>query len=74
MSVFLLTVGAKLPGSEIQRAGCAKLCDKKQLCSAQGVVALGNESLSWYRKLCQRDPMLTQILIFSSLNLQVHII
>lgn len=51
-----------------------KQCDKKQPCSAQAVVALGNEHLSWYRKLCQKVPMLTQILTSSSVNLQVQVI
>lgn len=74
MSVLRLAIGAKLPGSEIQRAGCAKLHDKKQPLSAQTIVALGNECLSWYRELCKKVPVLTQILIYSSLNLQVQVI
>lgn len=74
MSVLRLAMGTKLPGNEIQRAGCAKLRDKKQPRSAQTAVALGNEHLSWYRELCQKVTVPAQILISSSLNLQVQVI
>lgn len=58
----------------VKLAGYAKLCDKKPPCSAQAVAAIGNECLSWYGNLCQKVPMLTKVLISSSLNLQVQVI
>lgn len=60
--------------SELQGAGSTRRCDKKQPSFAHAVVALENKHLYLCRQLCQKIPMLTQILSSSCANLQVQLI